>query len=357
MKVQIKSVSASKKQVSNATILFGKKGESYLATLEGVVKSKSVTHALIDNLLEWLRTADEEAVQEFASKAAGAKTLEGVKEIASAKSILVALKALDTLKFAQPSTVAGVKRVAPKIVASKLSGGSNNELPIRGPLYVEEMGWLSMDSNSVLYLTDPDTKQAFNQLKKIGVGLEYATKQNNNDPLTKVRIHGTKANLTKALVTVWDYPREDVNGLTFVPVTSGEGISDNANAEDLTNVHASAKKIAVRGPFYLDEPSTFAIDKNTKVLTTTTAGSLEALKAVEKLGIGIEYLPKGASRAFPLVPVRLHGTKEALVKLMNTTWGYDALSKFYPSRIKAYIPGNPSNKEGVAIEKVVKRRS
>lgn len=114
MKVQIKSVSASKKQVSNATILFGKKGESYLATLEGVVKSKSVTHVLIDNLLEWLRTADEEAVQEFASKAAGAKTLEGVKEIASAKSILVALKALDTLKFAQPSTVAGVKRVAPE---------------------------------------------------------------------------------------------------------------------------------------------------------------------------------------------------------------------------------------------------
>lgn len=97
------STSASKKQINSAKILFGSKGESIIKALEEASKSKFLATEQIDNLLAWLKQADEEAVQKYAGSAVGKKIVAPAKAYAANKSFDGKLKALAAIKFKAPT--------------------------------------------------------------------------------------------------------------------------------------------------------------------------------------------------------------------------------------------------------------
>lgn len=106
MKVQIKAVSATKKQIANAILVFGKKGEEYVSSLEVVAKSKLIESRTVDRILLWLKETDAEAAEAHAATKAGQQLVEKVTDFCKAKAFgdkLTALVKLDAGKGLTPN--------------------------------------------------------------------------------------------------------------------------------------------------------------------------------------------------------------------------------------------------------------
>jgi hypothetical protein len=96
--IDLRSVSASKKQQENAKILFGTKGVGILAKLEPMAKEKMLTTSGLDQLLLALKTKDTEALEKFAKSAVGKAMSTNAKKLASAKTLTATLSSLKALK-------------------------------------------------------------------------------------------------------------------------------------------------------------------------------------------------------------------------------------------------------------------
>lgn len=58
-------------------------------------------------------------------------------------------------------------------------------------------------------LDDEDTKQVVDAFQKFNLGLEVV-KDTSGRPDQAIRIHGTKANITKVLKEIWDYSATEI---------------------------------------------------------------------------------------------------------------------------------------------------
>lgn len=102
--LNLSSESATKKQMANAEILFGKSAKKVLPTLEMYSKEKIVDTAGLDALLAFLKSASPEQVEKFANTKASANVKSAVKKLAVAKqfpTIIAALKLIKPLKSYQ----------------------------------------------------------------------------------------------------------------------------------------------------------------------------------------------------------------------------------------------------------------
>lgn len=102
--LNLSSESATKKQMSNAEILFGKSAKKVLPTLEMYSKEKIVDTAGLDVLLGFLKSASPEQVEKFANTRASANVKSAVKKLSVAKqfpTIVAALKLIKPLKSYQ----------------------------------------------------------------------------------------------------------------------------------------------------------------------------------------------------------------------------------------------------------------
>ncbi len=111
--LNIRSESATKKQMANAEILFGKNAKKVLPTLEMYSKEKIVDTAGLDALLGFLKSADPERVEKFANAKASINVKSAVKKLSVAKqfpTIIAALKLIKPLKGYQTNSSTGKKQ-------------------------------------------------------------------------------------------------------------------------------------------------------------------------------------------------------------------------------------------------------
>lgn len=111
--LNLSSESATKKQMANAEILFGKSAKKVLPTLEMYSKEKIVDTAGLDALLAFLKSASPEQVEKFANTKASANVKSVVKKLAVAKqfpTIIAALKLIKPLKSYQTNSSTGKKQ-------------------------------------------------------------------------------------------------------------------------------------------------------------------------------------------------------------------------------------------------------
>lgn len=89
------ATAATKKQLANAELVFGKTGEKVVAGLE--VLNKAFKHPEISNFLEFLR-GSEEVVEKWASSKSGVKAIENLKIAGTSKSVEKVLEAVTSIK-------------------------------------------------------------------------------------------------------------------------------------------------------------------------------------------------------------------------------------------------------------------
>ena len=89
------ATAATKKQLSNATLVFGKTGEKVVTGLETL--NKVFKHSNITNFLDFLRSS-EEVVEKWAASKSGVAAIENLKIAGTAKSIEKVLAAVSSLK-------------------------------------------------------------------------------------------------------------------------------------------------------------------------------------------------------------------------------------------------------------------
>lgn len=89
------ATAATKKQLSNATLVFGKTGEKVVTGLGAL--NKVFKHPGIDNFLDFLRSS-EEVVEKWAASKPGLKAIENLKIAGTAKSVEKVLAAVASLK-------------------------------------------------------------------------------------------------------------------------------------------------------------------------------------------------------------------------------------------------------------------
>lgn len=180
------SLSATKKQNSNAKVLFGSKGQSILSSLEAASKVKVLDTPAIDTILQWLKASDAAAVEKFASSASGKKLSQSCAAFAKNKTFEGKLNALKAIKFKVPS-------------AKKPASGKNPTLDVRGPFKVELDFVLSVDSNGGIHLQDAETKAVYNALKALNIGLHVIELDGPGGGNPLIELHGTKKALTTFL--------------------------------------------------------------------------------------------------------------------------------------------------------------
>lgn len=252
------STSASKKQIKGAKILFGSKGESIIKSLEEASKSKFLATGQVDALLDWLKGADEAAVQKYADSAAGKKLVAPAKAYANNKSFDGKMKALAAIKFKAPTAKGTSTGVAGKV-----------KLPKRGPYQVEVDLSADMNSDGSFNLSDADSRGVHELFTKEGVGVELLELHGSGGGNPSVNLHGTKAALTKIIVG-W-YGREDLDLYDIVP----------ANAKGTTKKSSAAGHMADIAPLMAAhstgvDKSHQTIKKAFKQVFGVTVGSGEA---------------------------------------------------------------------------------
>ena len=89
------ATAATKKQLSNATLVFGKTGEKVVTGLEAL--NKVFKHPKISDFLDFLRSS-EEAVEKWAASKSGVTAIENLKIAGTAKSVEKVLAAVTSLK-------------------------------------------------------------------------------------------------------------------------------------------------------------------------------------------------------------------------------------------------------------------
>jgi len=90
------STSATKKQTSNASILFGKTPAKTLAAIETLVKTKELDTSRLAHVLEVLK--DETRSTKYAASKIGAANIAQIKKLATQKSVMDVLKVLSAIK-------------------------------------------------------------------------------------------------------------------------------------------------------------------------------------------------------------------------------------------------------------------
>lgn len=183
------SLSATKKQSSNAKVLFGSKGQSILSSLEAAAKVKVLDTPAVDALLQWLKASDVAAVEKFASSASGKKLSQACAAFAKNKTFEGKLNALKAIKFKTPANKANSKATLP----------SANTLDVRGPMKVELDFVMSVDENGVFNLKDADTKEIYKDLQEFKLGLHVLEAHGPAGGNPLVELHGTKKAITSYL--------------------------------------------------------------------------------------------------------------------------------------------------------------
>ncbi|QYW03139.1 hypothetical protein pEaSNUABM13_00180 [Erwinia phage pEa_SNUABM_13] len=93
----VKSESATKPQLANAAILFGKNAAVIIKRLEELVKIKELDTSKLSTMLELLK--DEDATQSLAKKAAGKTLVTAVRNLYKAKTLVATINALRAIKI------------------------------------------------------------------------------------------------------------------------------------------------------------------------------------------------------------------------------------------------------------------
>lgn len=104
--LDLHSESATKKQMANAEILFGKSAKKLIPIFESYSKEKLVDTSGLDALLGFLKSADPERVEKFANTKASANVKSAARKLSVAKqfpTIIAALKLIKPLKSYQSS--------------------------------------------------------------------------------------------------------------------------------------------------------------------------------------------------------------------------------------------------------------
>lgn len=91
----IVATAATKKQLSNAELVFGKTGEKVVTGLEAL--NKAFKHPQISNFLDFLRSS-EEVVEKWAASKSGVKAIENLKIAGTSKSVEKVLGAVTSIK-------------------------------------------------------------------------------------------------------------------------------------------------------------------------------------------------------------------------------------------------------------------
>lgn len=177
------SLSATKKQSSNAKVLFGSKGQSILSSLEAAAKVKVLDTPTVDALLQWLKASDVAAVEKFASSASGKKLSQACAAFAKNKTFEGKLNALKAIKFKD--------QAAKKPVSDK----NSTEL-VRGPMKVELDLAIAVGSKGQINLLDSDTKEVFMSLKALKLGLHVLDAGRTTSGIPVVEIYGTRKAIT-----------------------------------------------------------------------------------------------------------------------------------------------------------------
>tara|TARA_Y100000310_G_scaffold344616_1_gene458334 strand:- start:7047 stop:7592 length:546 start_codon:yes stop_codon:yes gene_type:complete len=155
--LNIRSESATKKQMANAEILFGKNAKKVLPTLEMYSKEKIVDTAGLDALLGFLKSADPERVEKFTNAKASINVKSAVKKLSVAKqfpTIIAALKLIKPLKGYQ--TNSSGKKQPPKDIETlrsirreRVARISNNR----------DSSYMAYNHNGTKLMRQPGTKQ------------------------------------------------------------------------------------------------------------------------------------------------------------------------------------------------------
>lgn len=114
----VKSVSATKPQLANAAILFGKNAAVIIKRLEELVKIKELDTSKLSALLDVLK--DEDATQSLAKKAAGKTLVTAVRNLYKAKTLVATINALRAIKI-KPAAGNAVAATTKRGAAKQLS--------------------------------------------------------------------------------------------------------------------------------------------------------------------------------------------------------------------------------------------
>ncbi len=122
------ATAATKKQLSNATLVFGKTGPKVVTGLEAL--NKVFKHSNITNFLDLLRSS-EEVVEKWAASKSGVKAIENLKIAGTAKSVEKVLAAVSSLK-AIPRQDKGVNIPKDKRLDGPKPGATSVTVPSSG---------------------------------------------------------------------------------------------------------------------------------------------------------------------------------------------------------------------------------
>lgn len=98
--LKIESTSATKRQLSNAKLLFGAKGEALIKTLEDLRKVKELDTKVLDHLFDVLAkdNGDSVLLTKYSKNAVGKKNIERLKLLPKQKTLLQVIGLLESLK-------------------------------------------------------------------------------------------------------------------------------------------------------------------------------------------------------------------------------------------------------------------
>lgn len=94
--ITLLSESASKKQNTNAKVLFGAKGETIVKTIESLLKSKELDTGTLAHVMEVLK--DDAKTVKYASNAVGKKNVLALKLLLKAKTVFAAIDVIAKVK-------------------------------------------------------------------------------------------------------------------------------------------------------------------------------------------------------------------------------------------------------------------
>lgn len=94
--ITLLSESATKKQTTNAKVLFGAKGETIVKTIESLIKSKELDTGTLAHVMEVLK--DDAKTVKYASNAVGKKNVLALKLLLKAKTVFAAIDVIAKVK-------------------------------------------------------------------------------------------------------------------------------------------------------------------------------------------------------------------------------------------------------------------
>lgn len=94
--ITLLSESATKKQNTNAKVLFGTKGETIVKTIELLIKAKQLDTSVLTHVMEVLK--DDAKTAKYATNAVGKKNVLALKLLLKAKTVFAAIDVIAKVK-------------------------------------------------------------------------------------------------------------------------------------------------------------------------------------------------------------------------------------------------------------------